>query len=82
MNENCDARDAQIQGLEEARNYIDLINGLREDEKDKLKNNIQHPGIQERILAIKYTLEETDSEAAHRAGILLESLRSDIRDFP
>jgi hypothetical protein len=83
MNEGFefDAKEAHRQGLEEALDYVDRIDGLREEEKIKLKNNIQYPGIQERVLEIKYMIERADDKARQQAGILLESLRSDIRDF-
>jgi hypothetical protein len=81
MKEQFDSREAHIQGVNEAKAFIDTLDALGAEEREKLKNNVTHPGIQERILEIKYTLEEADADARHRAGILLESLKSDIKDL-
>jgi hypothetical protein len=77
-----DSQEAHSDEVERVGEYIDSLDGLTEQEREKLKDNVQHPGIQERVLEIKYAFEETDPEAKHRAYILLESLRSDIKDFP
>jgi hypothetical protein len=82
MNEAFDSQEAHNDEVRRVGEYIDSLDGLTEQEREKLKDNVQHPGIQERVLEIKYAFEETDSEAKHRAYILLESLRSDIKDFP
>jgi ribosomal protein L7/L12 len=81
MKENLDSQEAHLQGLKEAKDFIDAMDGVSDEEREKLKDNVAHPGIQERVLEIKYMLEETDADAKHRASILLEALKSDIKDF-
>lgn len=82
MNEAFDSRDAHRDEVRRVGEYIDSLDSLTEQEREKLKNNVQYPGIQERVLEIKDAFEETDPEARHRAHILLEALRNDIKDFP
>jgi hypothetical protein len=77
-----DSQDAHKEEVRRVGEYIDSLDSLTEQEREKLKDNVRHPGIQERVLEIKYAFEETDPEAKYRAHILLESLRSDIKDFP
>jgi hypothetical protein len=81
MNEQFEfnPKEAQIEGLKDALDYVDAIEGLTEEERGKLRNNMEHPGIQFRVLDIKYTSAETDPEAPHRAGILLEALKRDLK---
>jgi hypothetical protein len=82
MKEDFDAEVAHGEGLKPAAEYINTLDVLTEKEREVLKANIQYPGIQERVLEIKYTAQESDAEAQHRASILLEELRHDIKDFP
>jgi hypothetical protein len=82
MNEEFDSREAYLEGLKGAVEYIDTLGVLTEKEKKILKENVQYPGIHERVLEIKYISEESDPKAPHRASILLEALRNDIKDFP
>jgi len=77
-----DSQEAHNDEVRRVGEYIDSLDSLTEQEREKLKANVKHPGIQERVLEIKYAFEETDPEMKHRAYILLEALQSDIKDFP
>lgn len=79
MNPEQSERTADDEQLKAIETYVDSIDGWSLHEKEILKNNLKYLPMREKVLEIMHIAAENDLEKNHR--ILLEALRSDLRDF-
>jgi len=77
--EDREMREAYEKELEGLIPFVDTIAGWTEQEKNKLKKHLDAPGIQARLRKVKNMIDAGDPEGRHR--ILLEALKSDLKDF-